>query len=288
MVIITDERCMGYYSPGHVERPQRIRWTLERLRGQKDLRLTWSEPMPVETATLERAHSKEHLGRLKAARYDFDSDTPAYPGIFDHARRSVGGGLRALKAARDGEIAFSLLRPPGHHAMRERAMGFCYLSSVAITTLEALATGVGRIGIFDFDVHHGNGTESILMNKPGVAYYSVHQYPCYPGTGTHNVGDNCFNYPVSPLTPRVEYRKVLGQALADLARFKPEVVAVSAGFDAYVRDPIAQELLEADDFHWIGAELRKLGLRVFSVLEGGYSEDLPELILAYLKGLDGQ
>jgi len=279
---------MGYYSPGHPERPQRIRFTLERLRGQKGLPITWREPLAVELATLERAHSKEHIGRLKAARYDFDSDTAAHPGIFDHARRSVGGGLQALKAARAGEIAFSLLRPPGHHAMRDRAMGFCYLSSVAIVTLEALATGVESVAVFDYDVHHGNGTENILLNKPNAAFYSVHQYPCFPGTGTRNVGNNCFNYPVLPHTPRLEYRKVLSQALADLTRFKPKLVAVSAGFDAYAHDPLAQETLEAEDFHWLGEELRKLGLPIVSLLEGGYSEELPDLILTYLKGLEAK
>ena len=288
MIIITDERCLAYSSPGHVERPQRIRLTLDRLREQKDLALVWREPLTVEMALLERAHSKEHLGRLKAARYDFDSDTPAHPAIFDHARRSVGGGLQALQAARAGETAFSLLRPPGHHAMRERAMGFCYLSSVAIVTLEALVTGTERVAVFDFDVHHGNGTENILLNRPNAAFYSVHQYPCYPGTGTRDVGENCFNFPVLPHTPRIEYRKVLSKALTGLAKFKPKLVVVSAGFDAYVRDPIAQETLEPEDFHWLGEELRKLSLPTLSLLEGGYSDDLPELILAYLKGLEGK
>jgi acetoin utilization deacetylase AcuC-like enzyme len=287
MMIITDERCLGYYAPGHVERPQRIRFTLDRLRVQKDIPITWREPLPVEMTTLERAHSKEHLGRLKAARYDFDSDTPAHPGIFDHARRSVGGGLQALKLARAGEMAFSLMRPPGHHAMRERAMGFCYLSSTAIVALEALATGTDRVAVFDFDVHHGNGTENILLNKPNTAFYSVHQYPCYPGTGTRDAGDNCFNYPILPHTPRTDYRNVLSRALADLAKFKPKLIAASAGFDAYAHDPIAQETLEAEDFHWVGEELRKLGLPIVSLLEGGYSEALPDLILAYLKGLTG-
>jgi acetoin utilization deacetylase AcuC-like enzyme len=180
------------------------------------------------------------------------------------------------------------MRPPGHHATRNRAMGFCYLNNVAIAVLEALATGAKRVAVLDFDVHHGNGTEAILLNNPGAAFLSIHQFPCYPGTGTRNVGNNCFNYPVLPQTLRGEYLHVLVSALEHLETFKPTLVAVSAGFDSYARDPLAQGSLEMEDFHWLGQSLRNLGVPVFSVLEGGYSAELPELILAYLKGLDGK
>ncbi|MBM3839399.1 MAG: histone deacetylase [Verrucomicrobia bacterium] len=285
MKIITDERCTTYSSPGHPERPARISKTLERLRSQTDLALSWAEPLPVEEEILTRAHSMEHLERVKSAAHDFDGDTPAHPKIYEHACRSVGGALQALKAARNGEVAFTLLRPPGHHATRDRAMGFCYLSTIAITALEARATGTANVAVYDFDVHHGNGTEAILVDHPHTAFYSIHQHPCYPGTGTKDVGSNCFNYPVAPRTPREEYRKVLARALEDLKKFKPNLVLVSAGFDAYARDPIAQETLEAEDFHWLGESIRKLGIPALSLLEGGYSSDLPDLILAYLKGL---
>ena len=288
MKIITDERCTGYASPGHPERPARISQTLEKLRGQKELALTWAEPMNVDDEIILRAHSKEHLAHVRTATDDFDGDTPVHPKIFDHARRSIGGALQALAAARQGEVAFSLLRPPGHHATRDRAMGFCYLNSIAIASLAALGTGTANIAVYDFDVHHGNGTEAILLNQPHAAFFSIHQHPCYPGTGTQNVGRNCFNYPVAPQTPRDKYRKVLAQALEDLKKFKPDLVAVSAGFDAYARDPIAQETLEAEDFYWLGQAIRKLEIPAFSILEGGYSNDLPELILAYLKGWEGK
>lgn len=287
MKIITDELCVGYYQPGHPERPERISRTQVKLRSQTDLTVSSAAPGPVEEATILRAHSAQHLARLKEAE-DFDTDTPYFPEIGQFARRSVGAGLEALKAARAGEMSFSLMRPPGHHATRERCMGFCYLNSIAIATLEALATGTKRVAIYDFDVHHGNGTEAILRDRAGVAFFSIHQWPCYPGTGTENVGNNCFNYPVAPFTPREEYRAALGRALEDLKRFKPELVAVSAGFDAYARDPIANGTLEAEDFHWLGESLRKLRVPVFSLLEGGYSLDLPNLVLAYLKGLAGK
>jgi acetoin utilization deacetylase AcuC-like enzyme len=287
MKIITDERCMQYSRSGHPERPARISLTLERLRGQTELSLEWAEPLAVSDESILRAHSARHLARLNEP-VDFDADTPFFPGIAEHARRGAGGALAALATARAGGLAFSLFRPPGHHATREQCMGFCYLNTIAIAALEALATGAKRVAVFDFDVHHGNGTEAILLNHPGAAFFSVHQHPCYPGTGAANVGDNCFNFPVAPGTPRREYRAVLSKALDAVKKFKPDLVAVSAGFDAYARDPLAQGTLEAEDFHWLGTCVRGLDITAFSVLEGGYSDDLPELILAYLKGIAGK
>jgi acetoin utilization deacetylase AcuC-like enzyme len=286
--IITDERCTGYHAPAHPERPQRISKSLEKLRAQKELTITWAAPAEAPEESILRAHTPEHYSHIKSALADFDGDTPAHKDIFGHATRSVGAALAALSAARKGETVFSLMRPPGHHATRERAMGFCYFNSIAIAALEALATGAKRVAVYDFDVHHGNGTEDILLDHPGAAFFSIHQHPCYPGTGTRDVGKNCFNFPVAPRTPRDEYRKVLTRALDGLKKFKPEIVLVSAGFDAYARDPLAQETLEAEDFHWLGESVRKLGVSAISLLEGGYSSDLPELILAYLKGLEGK
>lgn len=284
--IITDERCTGYRRPGHPERPSRITGTQEKLRHQQELSIEWTKPNHADDDAILRAHAPEHIARLRIPE-DFDGDTPYYPHIADFARSSVAAALGALKAARSGETVFSLMRPPGHHATRDRAMGFCYLNGIAIATLEALATGTKRVAVFDFDVHHGNGTEAILLDQPGAAFFSIHQYPCYPGTGTANVGQNCFNYPVAPQTPRADYRKVLERALDQLKKFKPDLVGVSAGFDAYAQEPIAQETLEAKDFHWLGQKLRELGVPMFHLLEGGYSDDLPELIFAYLKGLNG-
>jgi acetoin utilization deacetylase AcuC-like enzyme len=217
-----------------------------------------------------------------------DADTPAHPDIAAHARRSVGGALQALRLARAGAPAFSLMRPPGHHATRGKAMGFCYLNSVAIAALEARAAGCNRAAVFDFDVHHGNGTEDILLDQPGCTFVSVHQFPCYPGTGRADRGGNCFNFPVRPGVPRQEYRAALQKALDRLMASGPDIIAVSAGFDAYRNDPLAEGSLEAEDYYWLGESLRKLEAPSFSVLEGGYSAELPQLILAYLAGLSGQ
>jgi acetoin utilization deacetylase AcuC-like enzyme len=287
MKVITDERCLEYCRPGHPERPARVGRTVERLRHQTELKIEWSLPAPAGDAAILRAHSARHVARLKEPR-DLDADTPYFPGILEDARRSAGGALAALEFARAGEIAFSLMRPPGHHATREQSMGFCYLNSIAIAALEALSTGTKRVAVLDFDVHHGNGTEAILLNHEGAALFSIHQHPCYPGTGLANVGENCFNYPVAPATPRGEYRAVLARALEALRKFKPDLVAVSAGFDAYAQDPLADGTLEAEDFLWLGKSIRALAVPAFNVLEGGYSEELPELILAYLNGLDGR
>lgn len=287
MKIITDERCMEYCQPGHPERPERIGLTLERLRAQTELKLEWAKPPEAADESILRAHTARMLARLKEPR-DLDGDTPYFPGILEHARRSAGGALAAMQSARAGTTAFSLLRPPGHHATGEQSMGFCYLNGIAIAVLEALAMGVKRVAVFDFDVHHGNGTEAILLNRPGAAFFSVHQSPYYPGTGTTDVRENCFNFPVAPGTPRTGYRAALTRALEGLKQFKPELVAVSAGFDAYARDPLAQGTLEAEDFAWLGKSVRELSLPAFNVLEGGYSDELPELILAYLSGLAGK
>jgi acetoin utilization deacetylase AcuC-like enzyme len=284
--IITDAQCANYSSPGHPERPARITATVERLKEQKELPIQWLVPSRVSDEQILHAHTSEMLERLQDP-FDFDGDTPYYEGIARYARASATAALDAMNLARNGDQAFSLMRPPGHHANRKTQMGFCYLNNIAIATLEALATGTERVAVFDFDVHHGNGTEDILLNHPGAAFYSVHQSPCYPGTGQKNVGNNCFNYPVFPSTPRESWRDTLARALNDMKKFSPGLVAVSAGFDAYERDPLAQGTLAVEDFFWLGQELRNMKIPFFSLLEGGYSDDLPELILAYLKGVEG-
>lgn len=285
MTIITDPRCTTYHLPGHPERPQRVSDTVDRLREQTRLPLNWAEPAEVLERQLLRVHTPSHLANLQDP-VDFDLDTPGYPDLRAHAERSVGGALLAMDLALQGTPAFSLLRPPGHHAVPDAAMGFCYLNNVAIALLEASARGPRRIAVFDFDVHHGNGTESILLGREPYAFFSIHQSPAYPGTGTLSHG-NAHNYPVPPGAPRADYRDSLAKALEDLKRFQPDLIGVSAGFDAFREDPLSDAALELDDFHWLGTSLRNLGTPAFHVLEGGYSKALPELILAYLSGLAG-
>jgi acetoin utilization deacetylase AcuC-like enzyme len=286
VTIITDEKCAGYSRQGHPERPTRITTTVERLKNQSEPSIEWIAPTKAADEQILRAHAPEMLARLKIPQ-DFDADTPFFENISDYARTSAAAALDALKFARAGENVFSLMRPPGHHATREKSMGFCYLNNIAIAVLEALATGTRRAAVFDFDVHHGNGTEDILLDREDVAVFSVHQFPAFPGTGEKNAGKNCFNYSVAPSAPRETWRATLARALDDLKSFRPDLVAVSAGFDAYARDPLADGTLLAEDFHWLGRELRTLKIPFFSLLEGGYSRDLPDLIFAYLNGVEG-
>ncbi|HAV61074.1 MAG TPA: histone deacetylase [Verrucomicrobiales bacterium] len=287
MILITDERCTGYHMTGHPERPARISASVEKLKASTMLDLEWVTPSEATAEAVLRAHSVRHVEHVKVEHRQFDNDTPAHHGIYYHALRSAGGAIEAMQHAVEGRTVFSLMRPPGHHATKERAMGFCYFNSVAIAVLEAQARGVRKVAVFDFDVHHGNGTEDILLDRPGTAFFSIHQLPCYPGTGGANVGNNCFNYPLRPYTQREPYRGTMTEALARLLALEPDLVAVSAGFDAFVNDPLAQQTLETEDFHWLGGELRRTGVPFFSVLEGGYSDELPQLIQAYLHGVSG-
>jgi acetoin utilization deacetylase AcuC-like enzyme len=160
-------------------------------------------------------------------------------------------------------------------------MGFCYLNSIALAALAARAAGVGRIAVWDFDAHHGNGTEAILRGREGFLFCSVHQSPCYPGTGLADV-DNARNWPVPPRAPRAAHLDALAASFDAVVAFRPELVLVSAGFDAYGRDPITNMTLEADDFSTLGRWLRESGRPAAAVLEGGYSDDLPRLVDAFL------
>ncbi len=286
MKIVYEANCSNYSHPNHDERPERVLATSALLQAQTQVPLSWVKPGPCPEQALLRVHTPAHLVRLQEPR-EFDEDTPWIEGIFEYAKSSAAAALTGLDIAMSGENAFSLMRPPGHHATQNSAMGFCYLNNVAIAALEALARGCRQVAVFDFDAHHGNGTESILLGVPRTTFASVHQFPCYPDTGLRNVGSNCYNYPVPPKTHREEYKHVLQDAIDHVTRGAPDLIIVSAGFDCYARDPLAEELLEAEDFLWLGSALKKLNIPVLSALEGGYSTDLPSLVLAYLRGLEG-
>jgi acetoin utilization deacetylase AcuC-like enzyme len=280
MIIFHDPRCLEYSSPGHPERPERVARTTPLLRDRHP-DWKWREPIAPDESKLVRAHLPEHLTRIKNASHDFDADTPAYTNIYEHALRSAGAAIDAAQTAFRGGRTFSLMRPPGHHATRDRAMGFCYLSNVAIAALDALENGAERVAIWDFDAHHGNGTEAIVAHNPQIVFASIHQFPAYPGTGAKSFA-NIGNYPVAPYTPRARHVDVAERALENLLKFKPDLLLVSAGFDAYSGDPLVQMTLELEDFAKFGEWLRKIGIPAAAILEGGYSNELPELIDAFL------
>jgi acetoin utilization deacetylase AcuC-like enzyme len=238
----------------------------------------WQKPTMADEAVLRTVHTPALLKRLQQPG-DIDNDTPHFPGIYDHARRAVGAALAATDLALAGKHAFTLMRPPGHHCTRGQAMGFCYLNQIAIAAVQASAGH--RVAVWDFDAHHGNGTEDILRDRPNLLFVSVHQYPGYPGTGTSSFA-NCQNYPVAPHTAREEHLAILARSWDKVQAFRPDLVLVSAGFDAYVGDPITEMTLERDDFATLGRWLRDSGLPAAAILEGGYSPDLPQLIDAFL------
>lgn len=280
MIIFHDSRCTEYSAPGHPERPARIERTIPLLRDRHP-EWEWRELEPASEGALVRAHSREHVEQIRAAVHAFDTDTPAYPGIYEHAARATGAALAVAREALQGNPAFSLMRPPGHHATRDRAMGFCYFSHIAIAALDALENGAKRVAIWDFDAHHGNGTEDIVAGNPQIAFASIHQFPGYPGTGTRSFG-NIHNFPVAPLTPRLAHVAEVRQALDELIAFKPNLLLVSAGFDAYAGDPITEMTLQPEDFAAFGKWLRETNIPSGAILEGGYSDELPVLIDVFL------
>lgn len=285
MIIFHDPHCVEYSAPGHPERPARIVRTVPLLQDRHP-DWEWIKPRAATDEELLRAHSKEHVDLVGSPRGDFDLDTPAYRKIDIYARQSAGAAIEAARAALRGERAFSLNRPPGHHATRDRAMGFCFYSNIAIAALDALTNGAERVAIWDFDAHHGNGTEAIVAHHEQIRFASIHQFPAYPGTGAKSFA-NIDNYPVTPGTPREDHVEVCERALKRLVAFKPDLLLVSAGFDAYARDPLVQMTLEREDFATFGEWLRKIDIKTAAVLEGGYSDDLPKLIDAFLSAWSG-
>jgi acetoin utilization deacetylase AcuC-like enzyme len=281
MIILHDPDCAGYGSSLRPEQPARVVKTAAHLRNSHP-DWEWRKPTGADESVLLLAHSPAHLKRLQEPR-DFDDDTPFFDGIYGYAHRSVGAALAGVDLAlQGGTKAFSLMRPPGHHATQAEAMGFCYLNQIAVAALAARERkGVRRVAVWDFDAHHGNGTEAILRGREGVVFSSVHQYPGYPGTGVHSEG-NCHNFPVAPHTPRAIHLEVLRQSWDVVLAFEPDLVLVSAGFDAYARDPITAMTLETDDFAELGRWLGKAGIPAVPVLEGGYSPDLPLLVDSFL------
>jgi acetoin utilization deacetylase AcuC-like enzyme len=248
--------------------------------------VTWREAPLAEIAQIERVHDGDYARHALASVPEkgwaqLDGDTVMSPGSGEAALRAAGAVTAAVGAVLTGAFknAFCAVRPPGHHAERDLAMGFCIFNNVAIGAAEARAVhGLSRVAVMDFDVHHGNGTQHIFDREPNLLFASTHQMPLYPGTGARGergVGNIC-NAPLPPGAGSEEFRAAMEKlVLPAIEAFRPELIMISAGFDAHRRDPLASLEFEAADYHWATERLCALaesccGGRVVSTLEGGY------------------
>ena len=305
--LFTHPDCLAHVTPpGHPERVARLETVLARLRGPDFAALDRREAPRAPRDALVALHGEDHVAAIEAAIpghgfASLDADTFASPGSLDAARRAAGAAIAAVDAVMAGEAAraFCAIRPPGHHAERERAMGFCLFGNVALAARHALdAHGLSRVAIVDFDVHHGNGTQDLVWTEDRVLFASTHQMPLYPGTGARTergAHDNVLNLPLAAGTDGPAWRALVeAELLPALERFAPELVLVSAGFDAHRADPLAGIALEAGDFGWITARLAEIatrhgGGRLVSCLEGGYDLDaLAESVAAHVTALMGR
>ncbi|MBA3999894.1 histone deacetylase family protein [Brevundimonas sp.] len=269
---------------GHPERSARLAAVLDAV-DDAGLSLDRREATEAEIQALIRVHPEAHVQRIldaspAAGVVALDADTVLSPGSVRAGRLAAGAAIQAVRAVARGEAdrAFAAVRPPGHHAEPDKAMGFCLFSNVAVAAREAQTLGMARVAVIDFDVHHGNGTQAAFENDASLFLGSIHQMPLYPGTGAANetgVG-NIVNAPVPPHAAREAWRATFsGGLMPALDDFDPDLVIISAGFDAHRRDPLAHQSLEAEDFAWatravIEVARARCGGKVVSSLEGGY------------------
>jgi acetoin utilization deacetylase AcuC-like enzyme len=284
-LLFTHDACLLHDTGRHhPESPARLRAVLDGLSGFS--KLARREAPRTEEAEVARAHTPRFVAQILAAiptqGHDaIDADTIVSPGSGEAALRAAGAVIAAVDAVIAGEAAnaFCAVRPPGHHAERERAMGFCLFNNLAIGAQRARQVhGLERVAAIDFDVHHGNGTQAIFEDDPHLFYGSTHQWPLYPGTGGRSetgVG-NIVNAPLRPMAGSAEFRTAMNELiLPALEDFRPDLVMISAGFDAHRADPLAQLNLVEADYTWVTERLlecagRHCRGRVVSSLEGGY------------------
>ena len=287
--------------PGHPESPMRYEVVMNALRGDGKLWKSLNEisPQKASKGLIQAAHTPQHFKRVEGAiehgRDRLDADTVISIQSFDAALFAAGGAIAGVDAVMQGEAknAFVAVRPPGHHATTENAMGFCLFNNVAIAARHAQNRykEINRVAVLDWDVHHGNGTQGIFYDDPSVYFFSIHQYPWYPGTGSrgetgHGRGLGAtMNIPVQANTNAAEQARMFEGAIEDISkRFKPDLIMISAGFDAHLTDPLGQLRLEDDDYISMTRTVMQwaddaCGGRMVSCLEGGYNlETLGETV----------
>jgi acetoin utilization deacetylase AcuC-like enzyme len=281
---------------GHPERPERIAAVLEALRAPELAPIIqWREAAPATRERLEAVHTTEYLDALErmAARGGglLDADTIMGPRSWESALAAAGVALEAVERGLDGGTAFGATRPPGHHALAGRAMGFCFVNNVVVAARHAQRLGRPRVLIVDWDVHHGNGTQALVESDASIRYVSIHQYPWYPGTGAaseRGIG-NVFNVPRPPGLPRATYvGDLLAAVDAALESWRPDLLLVSAGFDSLAGDPLGGFTLEPEDMaQWTRALRERVApAPVVGMLEGGYRvERLAAGVQAHVRAL---
>ena len=300
--------CRGHdMGRGHPECPDRLDAIEDHLRAIGLADMLEQREAPLATAgALALAHSEGHVGELSAVlqrvaaegrHRALDADTTATPGTWAAVARAAGAAVAATDAVIDGEVenAFCATRPPGHHATRDQAMGFCFFNNVCVAARHALEVrGLSRVAIVDFDVHHGNGTEHIVAGDERMLMVSIFQHPLYPGTGAAPLGDNMVNVPVPPYSRGPAVRALVEQNwMARLDAFRPEMIFISAGFDAHRDDELAQLGLVEADYTWMTERIKAVADkhasgRIVSCLEGGYNLGaLARSVAAHLRVLSG-
>ncbi len=288
---------------GHPECPDRLRSVMAGLKDGDFASLERHEAPVIELKEIEQVHKPYYIEQVfenmpADGRVSLDPDTAMSPASGEATRRAAGAVTDAIDRVMKGDAknAFCAVRPPGHHAESNRAMGFCLFNSIAIGAMHGRARhGLDRVAVVDFDVHHGNGTQHTFEHDPGLFYASSHQWPAYPGTGavdeTGEYGNIC-NFQMAPGEGSRAFRKGYEDSILPALRaFDPDLLLISAGFDAHARDPLAQINLQTADYEWVTGELLKVageccGGKVVSLLEGGYNLDaLKESVQTHVRVL---